>query len=96
MIIMTVTFESGLAQQDAYSTAEERLPQFREVPGLLQKFYVKRNEPSTYSGIYIWDSIESMKNFRESELAATIPAAYQVKGKPQVDVSEVFTTLRSV
>lgn len=93
MIVLTVKFESDLSEQEVYQVAEERLPQFREVPGLVQKYYLKCAQPNWYSGVYIWDSLESMKNFRATELAASIPLAYQVKGQPQMEVSEVFTQL---
>ncbi|MDH5378754.1 MAG: hypothetical protein OEX00_10550 [Gammaproteobacteria bacterium] len=94
MIIATVTFESELTEQEAFQIAEERLPMFKKIPGLLQKYYVKTAQPNFYSGVYIWDSMESLKTFRESELAKTIPAAYRVKGAPNVVVGEIFTVLR--
>jgi len=94
MIIATVTFESELTEQEVYQVAVERLPSFREIPGLVQKYYVKAAQPNHYSGVYIWDSMASLQNFRASELAATIPAAYRVKGAPQVVMGDVFTQLR--
>lgn len=94
MIMLKVKFESTLTEQEVYKVAEERLPMFREVPGLVQKYYLKCAEPNHYSGVYIWDSMESMKAFRESELAATIPAAYQIKGQAQMEMSNLFTQLR--
>lgn len=94
MIIATVKFESELSEQEATRIAEERLPLFREVPGLIQKYYVKNAEPNVFTGVYIWDSLESMKNFRESELAASIPTAYKVKGQPQMEVGNIMMTLR--
>lgn len=94
MIMLKVTFESELSEQEAFRIAEERLPLFRNVPGLIQKYYIKGPQPNQYSGIYIWDSMEAMKNYRESELAASIPAAYKVKGQPQLEMGDVFTTLR--
>jgi len=30
--------------------------QFRKVPGLIQKYYVRHSEPGYYGGIYLWDS----------------------------------------
>jgi heme-degrading monooxygenase HmoA len=94
MIMMTVIFESGLTKEEVYKVAEERLPMFLDVPGLMQKYYLKKAEPNHYSGVYIWDSLESMKAYRESELAATIPLAYKIQGQPQIQVDQVFTQLR--
>lgn len=93
MIISTVKFESALTEQEVYKVAEERLPLFLQIPGLVQKYYVKGAQPNQYAGVYIWDSVESMKKFRESELAATIPLVYKVKGQPQMELGDVFTQL---
>jgi hypothetical protein len=36
-----------------------------------------------------------MRELRESDLAATIPEAYCVKGKPRVEIFEVISVLRA-
>jgi hypothetical protein len=36
-----------------------------------------------------------MREFRESDLAATIPEAYRVEGEPRVEAFEVVSVLRS-
>jgi hypothetical protein len=64
------------------------------VPGLLQKYYVTTGEPNIYSGIYVWDSMESLQNYRASDLAASIPAAYKLKGQPEIEILNGFMTLR--
>jgi heme-degrading monooxygenase HmoA len=94
MIVQFVKFESGLTEAEAFSKAEERSARFREIPGLVQKYYVKLYQPNRYGGIYIWDSAQSMQAFRESELAASIPAAYAVAGAPTVEIYEGFLQLR--
>jgi heme-degrading monooxygenase HmoA len=95
MIIATVKFETDLTEEEVLHVAEERLPSFIDIPGLVQKYYVKTGRPNEFAGVYIWDSMESMKSFRESELAASIPAAYQVKGQPQIEVGNVLMPLRA-
>ena len=94
MIVQFVKFESGLPESEVLATAEERLPQFKALPGLLQKYYVKLGPPNQYGGIYVWDTPESLKAFRQSELAKSIPAAYEVVGVPTVDIHDVFLQLR--
>jgi hypothetical protein len=42
----------------------------------------------------VWEDEDSMRDFRESDLAGTIPAAYQVEGEPRVEVFEVVSVLR--
>ena len=94
MIIQIVKLKSNLDEGTLLERAREREPQFRAIPGLLQKYYVKMNPPNTYGGIYIWDSRESLMAFRASELAASIPAAYQVVEAPDIQVLDVMFQLR--
>ena len=94
MVIFKVQFETLLTEEKVMSIAEERAPLFREIPGLLQKYYFKGEEPNQYGGIYIWDSMESMQAFRETELAASIPVAYEVQGTPQIEIYDALFQLR--
>lgn len=94
MIIQIVKLKSNLDEGTLLERAREREPQFRAIPGLLQKYYVKMNAPNTYGGIYIWDSRESLMAFRASELAASIPAAYEVIEAPDIQLLDVMFKLR--
>jgi hypothetical protein len=42
----------------------------------------------------VWEDEDSMRDFRETDLAGTIPAAYRVEGEPRVEVFEVVSVLR--
>lgn len=94
MIVQFVQFETSLSENELMAIAEERAPQFRAIPDLVQKFYLKLNKPNHYGGFYIWKSRQAMLAFRETELAKTIPAAYKVIGAPVVDVHELLFPLR--
>lgn len=94
MIVQMVQFETSLSEVDTIAKAKERLDQFRDVPGLVQKLYLKQHKPNHYCGFYIWRSREDMMAFRESDLAKSIPAAYKVVGAPDIDVLEMMFPLR--
>ena len=94
MILQTVTFSSGLDEEELLQIARERAPQFQALPGLLQKYYVKGNEPGQYRGVYIWDSVESLEEYRRSDLAASIPTAYKALAPPAVERLEILFPLR--
>ena len=94
MIIQIIKFETTLSEDEVLSTAKERADQFRSLPGLLQKYYVKLGPPNQYGGVYIWDSMESLKSYRESDLADSIPAAYKVIGPPTVEILDTLFQLR--
>lgn len=94
MFIQIIKFESALTEDEVLELAQERTENFRALPGLLQKYYVKFDKPNNYGGVYIWDSKESMESFSGSALAESIPAAYKVVGTPTIDVSEGLFQLR--
>ena len=94
MVIQAVKFKSGLTDAEVRQTMEERAPQFRALPGLVQKYYLRDVETGEYSGMYFWDSDQSLGEFRKSELARTIPIAYKVIGQPRVETYEVIFPLR--
>jgi heme-degrading monooxygenase HmoA len=94
IIIQVVKFESALSEADVLRTANERADQFRALPGLIQKYYVKLDRPNHYGGVYLWDSIESLTAYRESDLAASIPKAYEIVGKPSMEILTTVLELR--
>jgi heme-degrading monooxygenase HmoA len=94
MIVQVVMFKSSLSDKDVRRTIEDRAPQYRALPGLLQKLYVKDEETGEYGGIYVWRDEESLQEFRQSELAKTIPEAYKVEGQARRETVEVIYVLR--
>ena len=94
MIIQIIKLKSKLVEDELLRRAKEREPQFKAIPGLLQKYYVKLNQSGEYGGIYVWDSPESMNSYRESELASSIPEAYEIVGSPNIEILDVLFKLR--
>jgi len=94
MVILSVKFKSALSDSEVMRIVEERAPSFRALPGLIQKYYGREKATGEFTGIYIWDSEESLIQFRESELARSIPESYQAVGKPRIEVFEVPLVLR--
>lgn len=94
MVILIVKFETEMTEDEVSKTALDRIEKFRALPGLVQKYYVKLQQPNHYGGIYIWDSMESLTRYRESELAASIPGAYKVVGKPEIEILDTLFQLR--
>ena len=93
-IVQFVKFETSKTRDDLLPAAIERKPFFEEMPGLIQKYYVEFDDPNTYGGIYIWESREAMAAFTQTELFKTIPAAYGLAGKPEVQIGSGLFPLR--
>jgi hypothetical protein len=55
---------------------------------------VQDAESGEYGGLYLWESPEALAEYRESELRASIAAAYQAEGEPRVEVYRVVEPLR--
>jgi len=93
MFIHFVRFKTQLPEEEVRRIMEERAPRFRhEVPGLVQKYYGYEQESGAYCGCYIFETEESRRAFRESELARTIPDAYQAE-EVRVEAYEVLFPL---
>ena len=75
--ILFVRIKSDLEANEFDRRLLERRPRFREVPGLVQKLYGRDDTTGDDCGIYFFDSPEALAAFRESELARTIPTAYE-------------------
>ena len=83
--ILFVRAKSGLNEDELERRLLERKPRFYEVPGLLQKIYGRDRETGAFCGIYFFESREALAAYRETELARTIPSAYEViEFRPEV------------
>lgn len=94
MIIQIIKLKSALTEQELLEKAHERSTKFRAIPGLVQKYYVKTGADGEYGGVYIWESEEALQEFRQSELAATIPQSYQLIKAPDIEILDVLFALR--
>jgi Putative mono-oxygenase ydhR len=74
--ILFVRVSSGLDPEEFDRRLLERRPRFLEVPGLVQKIYGRDPDSGDGCGIYFFESADALAAFRDSELAHTIPAAY--------------------
>jgi len=76
--VLFVRAKSGLEPKQLEQRLLERKPRFLEVPGLLQKIYGQDSATGAVCGIYFFESQAALAAFRETELAKTIPSAYEV------------------
>ena len=94
MIIQIVRYRSGLDEDEVQEHFEERADGYRQVDGLLQKYYVRYPETGEVGGVYVWDSEESLERWRAGNLAGTLAATYEVEGEPEAELAEVTLVLR--
>ena len=90
--VLFVRVKTRLDMKELESRLEERRPGFLEVPGLLQKIYIREDTTGDVCGIYFFNDRAALKDFGESELAKTTAVAYEA-----YDVRrEVFDVLLSL
>jgi heme-degrading monooxygenase HmoA len=94
VIITIVRFTSGLRDDEVLRLYESRAPQYRQVPGLLQKYYLRYRETGEHGAIYVWDSEAALAAFRDSALGRSIGDVYRVQGEKTTEVCEVVLALR--
>jgi len=74
--------------------AKTRSGEFRALKGLQQKYYMHDPKTGIIAGLYLWQSAEDLDAYRKSELRASIAAAYEAEGEPQIEVFKVMMPLR--
>jgi hypothetical protein len=83
--ILFVRIKSDLDRQEFERRLLERRPRFLDVPGLVQKIYGRDDATGDVCGIYFFQSKEELAAFRETELAKTIPVAFEaVDVRPEI------------
>lgn len=95
MIIQTIRFKSTLEKIAVVRAAIRREQEMLLVPGLIQKYYIKPEDNGQYSGIFIWDSSDSMNGYWKSELADRFNKDYGVEGEPVIFSEDILFQLRN-
>jgi len=76
-VILFVRVSSDVDPEELEQRVLSRKPEFSKIPGLIQKIYGRDPESGDWCGIYFFESQEALASFKESELARTIPVAYE-------------------
>lgn len=76
--VLSVKFNSTHSAEKLIKFCDEDLEMFRNVPGLIQKYYVSEETTGAISGFYIFDTKSAREAFWTSNLAKNIPTRYGV------------------
>lgn len=96
-VIMLIVrgLKSNLPREELEKRTKERMPEFRKLPGLIQKYYSCDDKTGEWAGVYFWDSEEALAQYLESDLRKTIPSAYELIGPPQIERFDIVDVLRT-
>jgi len=95
MILQIIKLKSDLPEEELLKRAKERESNFKAIAGLLQKYYIKTGEEGEYGGVYVWDSLQSLQSYQESDLAKSIPVTYAIKEIPDIEIMDIIFQLRN-
>jgi len=79
MEVAFITYESALDVAEVESLFRERAGKYREMEGLLQKFYLHDEESGRVGGIYVFESAASLDGLFESDVHASLRDAYEAR-----------------
>lgn len=91
--VLYVRIKSNLDPEELERRVNERKPRFLDVPGLIQKIYGRDEATGDVCGIYFFENKEALAAFRDTELAKTIPTAYEATDVRR-EIYEVLYPLR--
>ena len=91
--ILFVRAKSSLESAELENRLLQRRPRFLDVPGLVQKIYGRDESTGDVCGIYFFEDRNALAAYRETELAKTIPTAYEVT-EIRMEIYDVLYPLR--
>jgi Putative mono-oxygenase ydhR len=94
VIVSLVRFKSRLSDDAVQATFEERADRYRHVPGLVEKIYVRFRDSGEFGAVYVWNSEQALMDFRQTELAKTIPEVYKVEQAPSSELADVCLVIQ--
>jgi heme-degrading monooxygenase HmoA len=94
MIVSIVRFRSALSEPEVLDCFAERADRYRDVPGLVEKIYLRFPATGEFGAIYVWESEEALAHFRQSDLARSIADVYRVEQAPSAELAEVCLVVR--
>jgi hypothetical protein len=74
--LLSVKFTSAFSPEMLMNIFKSDVETFRNVPGLIQKYFATEEHKGAVSGIYLFESKSARAAFWTSELARRIPARY--------------------
>jgi len=77
--VLAVKFKSKLEDKELLRVCNENLQDFRDVPGLIEKYYLAEELTGAISGFYIFSTVSAREAFWTSELAKDIVPRYGVR-----------------
>lgn len=89
MYLLSVRFRSEKAISEIEEMTRATLPMFRELPGLIEKYYVEDEETGHVGGVYVWETLEQLQNYLNGPIIAAMPERMAMPEPPTFEILEV-------
>lgn len=89
MYLLNVRFRSEKPVAEVQAMSEGSLPLFRQLPGLLQKYYVENLDTGEIGGVYVWETLEHLQAHVEGPIMAAMPERFAMPAPPTLEIFEV-------
>lgn len=93
-ILITFKFRTTMPDDELIARMESRLPVFRAVEGLLQKYYCREPETGAFCGVYLFETAAHATAFREGQVVTGIPGALEIDGDVRIEQLDFLMALR--
>lgn len=93
MRALLVLFRTRMPTKEALRQVEALKHREREIPGLLQHYYIQDPSSGQLGGFLVFDSEKSLIAFRDSGGPAKALEAFQIEGAPEVRSFGIGATL---
>jgi len=81
--LVTFELESPLSTEEAKAKFESTAPNYRGLPHLISKAYIRSDDGRTVGGFYVWDSREAAEAMYGGDWEQRVTAVYGVAPKLQ-------------
>jgi hypothetical protein len=81
MITVVTHFQlpAGFTADQIRTTFDEVVPQFRNVPGLVRKQFLRSKDCRTVGGVYLWNNEGAARTFMHERVAPMIREKFHVE-----------------
>ena len=78
-VVTRFPLPAGVTADQVRVAFEEVAPRFRNVPGLVRKYFLRSDDCRTGGGVYLWNQEPAARAFMNDRVAPMIRARFQVE-----------------
>ncbi|NMM83315.1 hypothetical protein B2J88_02910 [Rhodococcus sp. SRB_17] len=93
MYLLSVRFRSEKSREELQAMSVASLPMFRQMPGLVEKYFVENTVTGEVGGIYVWETLEQVQGYLNGPVIAAMPGRFAMPKPLTYEILEVADEL---